>query len=475
MIRRIHLKRFKCFHHLAIPCAPITLLLGANSVGKSSILQALLLLQQSAPTTADLGVLRTEGPGVDLGWFGNVVHGQEPPNPDGEEDADLELGFTWGGWGLRLQHAAPDWGGEGEALPRRGQLQQLIMEGPGGERYCWFVEGADGPDRLRGDVARLQLCADASTSARLGRSLSRGYTEQVSEGSAGLRALKEGRLQVRAVLMGDDLAETFVEPAVPEGGDDTLGLTTEEALALQGRVAELFRDHLSPLRHLVQRMRWLGPLRSTGRRFYTHGPDHTSTLAPDGDNLPVLLNASTLPRVNEWMQTLELPYTIGVESGGVSGLVAEVVLQREGGVRHVVGLPDVGTGLAQVLPLLALCADAAESPTTDVLLLQQPELHLHPRQQGLLAPIFRDTVAGNGENRNQLIVETHSETLVLHLQYLVSQGELAPEDVCLIAMSRDANGMVGAEPVPLDVRGSLEGPWPGGFFPDAAVLRRRIR
>lgn len=474
MIDRLRLERFKCFDTLDLELGPLTLLLGPNSSGKSSILQSMLLMKQTAPTFADLAVLQTLGPVVDLGWFGNIVHTQQalPAEPD------ITLGFGWGTHFVKFAYSAQDWLEREATLPQLGVLDHLEVALPNGIIGRWS-QGTVGATE-RGGEARLALVADeAMTRFLTGRMSDTGYTGAVRETSATLERLRRGDGAIRIEVAGDRILEVSVELPKRCTDDDTdpqrPSIDAElHELLLEAVATHAYRE-LTALRTSLAAARWLGPLRAPGRRFYPYAPDERTRLAPDGDNLPVVLSGANIAQIDEWMGMLELPYSLDVRCHGVTGLTTEVLLQRSTPPHHTVGIPDVGTGIAQVLPLLAHCADASTSANDDLLLLQQPELHLHPRQQGLLAEVFCDTVRRRTSARNQLIIETHSETLVLHLQHLVATEQLQPEDVCILASSVDHHGRIGVSRIPLEEDGSLSEPWPGGFFPDAAILRRRLR
>lgn len=145
-------------------------------------------------------------------------------------------------------------------------------------------------------------------------------------------------------------------------------------------------------------------------------------------------------------------------------------------------LPDVGFGVSQVLPVLTLCYSVPEGST---ILLEQPEIHLHPSVQSGLADLFIDAVRSR---RIQIIVESHSEHLLKRLQRRVAeeyrvQGfsePLLPEEVALY-FCKAPNGESQLEPLVLDAYGRISN-WPQGFFGDdfaemeavsEAVIRRK--
>jgi predicted ATPase len=129
----------------------------------------------------------------------------------------------------------------------------------------------------------------------------------------------------------------------------------------------------------------------------------------------------------------------GVESGLFHG----VAVNRFGGrpsapfelrvglATKTINLADVGYGVSQVLPLLV---EASTAPRGRYLLLQQPEIHLHPRAQAALGTLFAQLAA---ENHCRLMVETHSDYLMDRIRQEIAAGKIAPELVALLYLHRE--------------------------------------
>ena len=121
----------------------------------------------------------------------------------------------------------------------------------------------------------------------------------------------------------------------------------------------------------------------------------------------------------------------------------------------LVNIADVGIGVSQVLPILVALIAAQEGQLVYV---EQPELHLHPRAQVAMGELLAEAA-----NRGvRVIVETHSSLLLLTVQTLIAQGRIANTDVGLHWFTRDAKGATNVQYVQPDEDGAY-GEWPEDF------------
>lgn len=135
--------------------------------------------------------------------------------------------------------------------------------------------------------------------------------------------------------------------------------------------------------------------------------------------------------------------------------VSRLPRAKRGGTRDLVNIADVGFGVSQVLPVLVALLTAEPGR---LVYIEQPELHLHPRAQVLLAEVLADAA-----NRGvRVVAETHSSHLLLGVQTLVASGKLAPAKVKLHWFQRQPNGLSKVTSADLDETGAY-GEWPEDF------------
>jgi predicted ATPase len=152
---------------------------------------------------------------------------------------------------------------------------------------------------------------------------------------------------------------------------------------------------------------------------------------------------------------------------------ASVVLVPVEGAPISTALADTGEGASQALPVFVLgaLAETGQLGPSPLLVLEQPEMHLHPAAERELAS-FLCRVAKVEAAR--LLIETHSENLLLFVQLAIAKGELAPSDVAVyfIRPLRGGGGSV-ADRVEIDDLGRPKG-WPPGVFSEDVEMAREL-
>ena len=150
---------------------------------------------------------------------------------------------------------------------------------------------------------------------------------------------------------------------------------------------------------------------------------------------------------------------------GDSGVRTRIVLKPVGSQVQL-SLHDVGTGISQLLPIVV---GAAQEEYSSSFLIEQPELHVHPRLQAAMADLFVEAI---GDKLHTFIIETHSEHLILRLLRRIRETEkgTAPADRQLrtdelgIYYLKQENVSSTASRIDVDVKGEFIQPWPDDFF-----------
>ncbi len=169
--------------------------------------------------------------------------------------------------------------------------------------------------------------------------------------------------------------------------------------------------------------------------------------------------ARKLDMVGEAMRALGLTWKVKVVRANAAELelrVGRMAVSQRGGAQDLVDIADAGYGLSQVLPVLVALVTASPG---QMVLIEQPELHLHPSAQLAMGRLLAEAA-----NRGVIVVvETHSQLLLRSIQTIVAQGRLKPGQVGLNWFSRDdETGWTTVVQADLQEDGSF-GDWPVDF------------
>jgi len=326
---------------------PLTVLAGAHSSGKSSIIQPLLLMKQTLESPSDQGALALDGPNVPFTSAEQLL----ARSPAGNEGPVFEV-----------------------EVAELGVLSRAYDRAP---------TGVFGIRELRD-----HLRAHPTSGEPEGSRLSNPLREMLAATAA--RGLDQGDRLLNDVLHRVDTFDPVIRSVI----------------------------HLPGLRGTPER---LYPRRVVQHGFRGRFEDYTASVIAHWEETRDA-NLLFLGR-----QLREMGLTAGVRAERVLDTAVEVKVARRArgsGEDEWFSLADVGLGVSQVLPVLVALLAARPG---QLVFLEQPELHLHPRAQVALAPILaRAATLGR-----RVVVETHSSLLLLALQTLVARGKLAPDLLAL--------------------------------------------
>jgi hypothetical protein len=230
------------------------------------------------------------------------------------------------------------------------------------------------------------------------------------------------------------------------------------------------------LENQLRRIQYLGPLRTFPSRSYIWSGEMPDNVGWSGKRSIEALLGSKRRKISagphkhsrpfevvvaSWLQKMELLDDFEVKRIGEHRKEYEVLVRTRSS-QTPVNLPDVGFGVSQILPVIVECFYA--QPHTSILL-EQPEIHLHPAVQMTLADLFIETVQSREDGNDraiQLIVESHSEHLLRRLQRRIAEKVIAPDDIALYWCKLGDQGAI-LEPLKTNLLGDIEN-WPDNFF-----------
>jgi hypothetical protein len=196
------------------------------------------------------------------------------------------------------------------------------------------------------------------------------------------------------------------------------------------------------------------PVRTKPARTYDN---IEATPSPEGSHIPYLLARLKAFKSNDWHQLRENLTEFGVAAGlfhdidvkkfGASaGSPFQIAVNISGPSSNLV---DVGYGVSQALPVVV---ETLQAPRGSLFLLQQPEVHLHPRAQAALGT-YLATVSK--QRRHTILIETHSDYMIDRIRMDIRDKKgIAPEDVCILFFQRNVLD-VGVRQINFDERGNV--------------------
>lgn len=587
-LRSWYLRNFKSVREADITLAHLNVLVGANSSGKSSLIQSILAASQAATAPAG-STFSLNGPQVRLGEFRDLLHanlrrgditigGALEISPEAFTDFDFDpLGMprrmptfrrarpetsilvTWrtqlAPGPSRAQSTAVvrgfsiDVEADGKLRSRaKGKLRKLTQEegealnrfGFSDEDERGFALGLAGtmkstqreaPSEFRGASLRgglpvgflalersTYLLADKWFDLLLNRWRPQWpirreeprTSEEPSEQDQSqgrlverlVRAVTEDLTPLLDVPLSDAYRELYTRRAsrrwrtlsskeLHEVRADFLARVQEELGAgnpvlCPFRPPEGVREaSLGANKFLSQHVRYLGPLREDPQVVYrAAGSVRPGDIGPKGEFAAAVLHANAMQIIrmpdedgnetrqtlgaalNFWLSRIGAAEDISTEDRGALGIYVRV---HQLGLSRTVDLTSVGVGVSQLLPVLMVCL---LSEPGDLLLLEQPELHLHPALQQELA----DFLLACAKSGRQLIVETHSEYLVSRLRKRIAadRSDLVLRATQFLFVERDpVSGASQYRAVPTNRYGGIE-EWPRNFFAQTPIETQEI-
>ncbi|TYC54194.1 DUF3696 domain-containing protein [Zoogloea oleivorans] len=408
MFTQLRLINFKAWKDTGpVSLKPVTMLLGTNSSGKSTLIQSLLLLKQTVQSPDRTVHLNLGGDEInDLFNFGGF---EDVLNQAAESPRQFSIGF--------------DFARDGGARISKGKFD------------CTYGQTSSGSVVIQ--------TLDLRTSDRRFRAIRR------DKGAFSIVVDEETLPRFKGRNFAPERSIAFSADAIADLNQD-------------GPIVE---DLSLAIRRELEAISYLGPLRRKPERDYAWNKTKPGDVGIDGRSAVDALLASVLLRsdgqnyivngVSSWLARMKVADSLEVRQQGRSNRY-ELIVHRDG---VACNLRDVGIGVSQVLPVLVV---AHFAPPGSTIMLEEPEIHLHPLAQSVLAELF---VTISQQRKVQFIVETHSEHLFRRMQTLMAKQQVSPNEAAMYFVERDGKTAKLRE-LELDDFGRVKN-WPVGFFGDA--------
>jgi hypothetical protein len=409
-ISRIAISGYKSINcEQTVRIAPLTVLAGANSSGKSSIMQPLLLLKQTLEAPYDPGPLLINGPNVKFTTAEQMFShcGKQLPHEE------------------RLAIAIELHGEQTLTMFYRRSRQKLEIE---------KMTYSGGQFR--------QTFHMAMSDAEIRRALPK-YDNDLFRSMSD--AVKPAKLHWRVALN-----RCFLELALLSDEHEQTIYRASPSQSVAYHVRDII--HLPGLRGNPERTY---PVTAVGKTFPGSFDKYAASVIAKWQADKQL---KELHKVGDYLELLGLTWKVAtdaVDETQVQLKVGRLPHAARGGAHDLVSIADVGVGTSQALPIVVALVVARPG---QLVYIEQPEIHLHPAAQAQLAEVLADA-ARRGV---RIVAETHSSTLLLAIQTIVASGRLAPDDVSLNWFTRDNSGVTSVTAGILDETGAF-GDWPEDF------------
>jgi predicted ATPase len=434
MLKRISASNYKSFKKLDVPLAPITLFVGPNNSGKSSIISLIRLLSQTADSNDPNVRLLLNGALGDFGTYKDLIHENETRRHleitltiDRNEKLSMPPGADDKNISFNLQYKY------------RSSLKEIILkklECTGNGKHHLTAEFNEESERfLVKKIGNLDI-APSSPASKLFRGFDvRNYLPRFYPGAV--------------ASMNESVSKAIFE-----------------AIRTSSRNAYVAND-------LLQSMEYVGAMRIPPSRTYLYTGERRQKVGANGEHAITMLAMDSMRKGSK---------SKGIRSGVVrwlnlAGIASDIKIVPlsdryfEVHVQHPItkeyeNFADVGYGNSQVIPILVA---GLNTQSGYPFIAEEPEIHLHPKAQAELGDFFLEL-----SNRGvQSIIETHSEHMILRLQTHIAAGRLKAEDLSIYYINPTPHGKEIIK-LSLDERGVFQNDWPGGFFPERLAEARSL-
>jgi len=468
----MYLSRFKAFDEkVTIPFSPLTIVAGVNSSGKTSLIHAILLLRQtllSKPRFLDESPLDINGAYLKINAFNELIY-------DKKKGDSFEISF-------QVSVNMTD-----NMLKKYGVIHNFS----GKNEHCFIQTIFEFSlfNNYKEILSKTQMTLFADNGDTCTELINLIINQNKKTKSPIKFRINKSNIEVPGYIEFDHFIPFWRKPRFLEQDDHHF------------QYYELYTNLFSPVLNIIRNellnnIKYLGPLRSKPERLYEFSQIRALDIGEGGEKTIEILEKnwekliwfvdlktqSEYPII-KWQNIVQCQEKLGnavnstLEWMGLQKLsvqkinstAVQAILPTLSNPETFVTIADVGFGVSQILPVLAI---AMLSNEDDIIILEQPEIHLHPYAQGKLAEILT-CLAHTGR---RIIVETHSEHIINRIRRLVAEDEKDElNELISILFTYPPEDKVGSyiEALRVDEYGIIEN-WPEKFLFESSLESKAI-
>lgn len=431
MITELSLKNFKSFKDLSnLKLKPLTIIAGKNSCGKSSIIQSILLLKQTIDSSTKSS-LCLDGKYLKNSELSEITHGL--PRKD-RARIDYELSI------------------KDEGFDNSVKISFYTKRGETGVFSNLTINKKTTVEDEKDPIYKVK------------------NTSEITEATIQKTGFLKHFWKEEKISSFEILKDKFIPNRIKINIGNDRGIS----LPIQPFIAESSQRTIELLASDLRGVRYLSPIRAMPQRHQIYYSDDVGELSNDGSNSPHVF----------WAKRSEIVKFDGVETSlsesvnkclSLLGLKQKVNPSKEGKVLYnitieepvsnkKVSLADVGFGYSQVVPVILLGLLNRHK----LILVEQPEIHLHPSAAANLADLF---IKFSRENR--FLIETHSQEFINRLRLRVIENPSIAEDINIVFVNSTEGEGAHIKQFTIDPNGNFP-EWPEGFIDESEKIARAI-
>jgi len=429
MIKKLSLSNYRAFEEISLDFSKINLFFGPNNSGKSSLLSSINLLSQTLQSRDPNVPILLNGNLEELGTFRDIVFKNEVKRK-------IKIGV-----GVELEIGRPY---RTKEIVQDGYFQAEFKYRP--RRRDILLEGTE----TQMPIGITRLRTKSTSSGRYKFSFFGAKGEDITD--------KITRFKRKSAHF------------IP-----TLGFTGRFPQKQFQLIHDIFEFHFFWAEMIEGGLEYICPFREFPKRTYLFSGESPDSVGIRGEKAIDMLAMDYLTKgkekqniidnVSNWLNQCDISSNVEVVTLTDRHYEIRLSHSRTGESEN---LADVGFGCSQILPILIAGFNLKKG---QILIVEQPEIHLHPKAQAELGSFFCDL-----SKRNiQTFIETHSEHLLLSIQTHIAAGDINPEDVKVYyVFANKETDRKEVEEIKLNKNGTFLTEWPEGFFPERLVEVKKI-